>query len=261
MKPISVVVPVFNQVHLTQRCLPSLIDGADLAHRLVIIDNHSTDGTPEYLEEFKKQAESKNWEVKIVRNEKNLGVGAAFNQGIHNSSDCVYIALLNNDTWLMPHWDTALIEAYRKLDGAMIAPYYHEEPFDPVETPRLAQEFVRKNAGKYSRDWAAILMFFKQDTFKKVGVFDERYFVGYEDRDLRERMDRAGLKYYKIGSCFIWHHSKGTRDVAGLPSNYEQESLQKFIEKWNFDPRPLENTKLQRYRRKWIRFKNRLGYF
>ncbi|MDZ4675913.1 MAG: glycosyltransferase family 2 protein [Oligoflexia bacterium] len=257
---ISVVVPVFNHVHLTQRCLPSLVEGAHQAHQLVIIDNHSTDNTPEYLREFKKKAELKGWSVIIVTNEKNLGVGAAFNQGIKNSTGD-FIALLNNDTWLMPNWDSSLLLATETLGGAMIAPYYDETPFDEKQIPLKAQQFIQRNYAKHSHDWAAILMFFRRDTFEKVGVFDERYFVGYEDRDLQERMDRAGLKYYKTGSCFIWHHSKGTRDSANLPSGYEQDSLQKFISKWGFDPRPLENTKFQKYRRKWIRFKNKFGYF
>lgn len=260
MASISVVIPVFNNVHFTRRCLASVVDGSSTAHEIIVVDNHSTDETPGFLKEFKSNAEKKGWSFQIITNSENRGVSAAFNAGI-KASKADYVALLNNDTWIMPRWDQALLECARRLGGAMVAPHYHEEPFDPIRTPQLAEKFIRRNKGKQSRDWAAIMMFFQRRVFEEIGYFDERFFLTYEDRDFRERLDRAGLKYYKVGDCFIWHHSKGTRDSGQIKSGYEQESLAKFIAKWGFDPQPLENTRQVKLRRKWTRFKNKFGYF
>lgn len=261
MKKLSVVIPVFNQVQFTKRCLPSVIDGATTPHQLIIIDNNSQDETADYLRNFKQYAESLNWQMQIITNPKNVGVGAAFNQGIKLSTGD-YIALGNNDTWWMKGWDKALVEAAEKLNADMIGSYYNEDqPFDENQMTKKASEFVKKNKGKFLQDWGVVLMMFKRTTFEKVGVFDERFFVCYEDRDLRERMDRAGLKYYVTADCFIWHHSKGTRDSNVLPSGYEAESLKKFIDKWSFDPRIQENKKLYKYKRKFRNFKRKFGYF
>jgi GT2 family glycosyltransferase len=263
MKTLSIVVPVFNQVHLTRQSLKSMIEGSRSPHQLIVIDNNSTDETPSFLQEFKSQSEKKGWQFQIITNPKNVGVGSAFNQGIAASSS-EFIILANNDTWLMPDWDFALVNACEKLNAAMVGAYYDETPFDDILTPQKAHKFVSRNRGKYSESWAAIVMCFRRSTFEKIGTFDEQYFVSYEDRDLRERMDRAGLKFYKTADCFIWHHSKGTRNVTGtqaLRPNYEQESLAKFIAKWGFDPRPAETDLGTRYLKKWIAFKNRHGYF
>ncbi|MBK9294688.1 MAG: glycosyltransferase family 2 protein [Oligoflexia bacterium] len=259
MSKISVVIPVYNQSHFTKRCLPSLIDGAVEPQELIIIDNNSTDDTPKYLKEFQEYAENKNWKMQIITNPQNVGVGAAFNQGIKAAS-AEYVALGNNDTWIMPGWDNALINAIETLKADMVGPHFDESLFNEKEILEKAKKFVKKNHGRATREWAVILMMFKKEVFEKIGLFDERFFITYEDRDLRERMDRAGMKYYKTGNCYIWHHSKGTRDAGGVVSNYEADSLKKFIEKWGFDPRPQENTLLYRYKRKWVRFKNRLGY-
>jgi GT2 family glycosyltransferase len=257
----SIVIPVFNQVHLTRRCLTSLLDGAKVPHQLIIINNGSVDETGRYLEEKKSEAEKLGWDFKIITNLKNVGVGAAFNQGIKASSG-EFITLANNDTWLMPGWDKGLLTAGLTLNADMVGAYYDETPFDEVLTLKKAQTFVARNKGKASRDWAAIVMMYRKSTFEKIGTFDERYFVAYEDRDVRERMDRAGLKYYKTADCFIWHHSKGTRDAdKTIGPNYEQESLAKFIAKWGFDPRPLDNKWILRQRRKFAKFKNKFGLF
>ncbi len=260
MAAVSIVVPVFNQVHLTRRCLASLFDGATKPHELIVVDNNSTDDTPEYLKSASVEGRKRGWTIQTITNSKNKGVSAAFNLGI-KASRSDYVILLNNDTWLMPGWDNAILEVAQKINGDMVGAYYYEGPFDEIQTPKLAKRFTSRNKGKYSDDWAAIMMCYKRSTFEKIGLFDERFFIGFEDVDIRERMVRAGLKYYKVADCFIWHHSKGTRDSKHVRPGYEQESLKKFIEKWGFDPRPRENTRILKMKRKWNRFKNSLGLF
>ena len=205
------MVPVFNQVHLTERCLGSLLDNSVLARELVVIDNKSDDSTPAFLKDFKKQIAGKGWSMKILTNIENVGFGRACNQGMRAATG-EHIAILNNDTWLMQGWDAALIRKINELDADMVGPYYDEGVFDAETIPVKAREFVARNRDKFSSDWVSILMFFRRETLDEVGIFDERFFVTYEDSDLRERMDSAGKKYFQVGDCYIWHFSKGTRD-------------------------------------------------
>ncbi|MBI3535722.1 MAG: hypothetical protein HY072_09600 [Deltaproteobacteria bacterium] len=172
-----------------------------------------------------------------------------------------YVAILNNDTWLMPSWNQVLLTRLAELDADMIGPYYDETPFDPIETPKKAQAFIKRNVGKFNKNWVSVLMFFKRELFNSIGEFDERFFVTYEDTDFRERMDRAGKKYFQVGDCYIWHLSKGTRDTQNLPTNYEQEGLHLFIDKWKFDPRIREHGLDARLKRRWSKIKNKMGYF
>ena len=140
-------------------------------------------------------------------------------------------------------------------------PYYDEGVFDAEATPVKAGEFVARNRNKFSDDWVSILMLFRRETLDEIGLFDERFFVTYEDADLRERMDRAGKKYFQVGDCYIWHFSKGTRDSQKLPSNYEQDGLRLFMEKWGFDPRIREKALSAKLRRKWKKIKATMGLF
>lgn len=254
------MVPVFNQVHLTERCLGSLLDNSVLARELVVIDNKSDDSTPAFLEDFQKKTANKGWSMRVLTNTENVGFGRACNQGIRAATG-EHIVILNNDTWLMQGWDAALLRRINELDADMVGPYYDEGVFDAERTSAKAREFVARNRDKFSSDWVSILMFFRRETLDEIGLFDERFFVTYEDADLRERMDRAGKKYFQVGDCYIWHFSKGTRESQKLPSNYEQDGLRLFMEKWGFDPRIRDKSTSAKLWRKWKKIKARMGLF
>ena len=66
MELISVVIPCFNQVHLTKRCLESFLKNSKLKHQLYIIDNASSDNTDAYLKSFKILAEEKGHKVTLI---------------------------------------------------------------------------------------------------------------------------------------------------------------------------------------------------
>lgn len=238
----------------------SLQANTRLARELIVIDNHSTDETPEVLKQFQNSFQALGWTMSIIRNETNQGYGRACNAGVRNSSGD-YVVILNNDTWLMPGWDEVLFRRMSLLQVDMIAPYYDETSFDETETLEKAKRFTRRNKGKVRPDWVSILMFFRKASLVELGLFDERFFVTYEDADLRERMKRMGLRYCQIGDCYIWHFSKGTRGQIAMPSGYETEGLKLFMDKWGFDPCMEERTLPQRLKRRWLKAKSRLGLF
>ena len=256
---VSVVIPVYNQAQLTRACGASLAQNSRVARELIVVDNASSDDTPQVLDELGTKLRGQGWDFSVLRNTENQGFGRACNQGIRVARG-EFVAVLNNDTWLMPGWDEALAHRARELRADMVGPYYDERPFDPRATPARAARFAARNQGKARRAWVSILMFFPRSTLNDLGLFDERFFVTYEDADLRERMERAGMRYYQVGDCFIWHRSKGTRDHADLPSDYEKEGLRLFMDKWGYDPRTREATRHARLTCRWRRIKDRLGY-
>lgn len=260
---ISIVIPVYNQVHWTKRCLASLLKHSVRARELVIVDNHSTDETPEFLKSISKDFENNGWKIQIITNAENRGFGRASNQGIAATTG-QFVAIMNNDTWLMPGWDRALADAIERSGYAMVGPYYYEKGFDETSIYGKARRFVWLNKGKMRPGWVPMLMFFRREALEQVGNFDERYFVTFEEIDLRVRFDRAGLKYGMTGDCFIWHAVKGTRGTAGvLPSGYEQEGRKIFTDKWGFDPdvlRPKYFSWPERLKRRWQRIRNGLGF-
>lgn len=262
---VSVVVPVYNKVHLTKRFLESLLRNSGRVEEVWVVDNGSTDGTPAMLEEYAPKF--KEWRIRfgILRNESNIGFGRACNQGIRQATGD-WIAIVNNDTWLMPNWDVELIREaeVRRLD--LIGPHFDERPWtDEVEA--RAQEFLRGNSGRFRKHFVPMLMFFRRVSLERLkldqgGIFDERFFVTYEDTDLRHRMEALGMRYGQTSNCWIWHQSMGTRsDPGALPADYEQEGCRLFVEKWGFDPRKAENTLWQRLMRRWRKSRAARGKF
>lgn len=262
--PVSVVIPVFNQVHWTKRCLESLLAHSEITREVCVVDNHSTDETAAYLKTAQKEFEKQGWKFTVLTNSENLGFGRACNRGIL-ASRSQYVAILNNDTWLMPGWDKALATAIERLDAAMVGPYYYEKEFKEKSLLARSRRFVRRNTGKFRDFWVPMLMFFRRSALDQTGPFDERYFVTFEEIDLRVRFDRAGLRYYMVGDCLIWHAVKGTRGHANLlSSTHELEGRKIFMDKWGFDPddlRPGYFTWPERLKRRWLRIKNGLDLF
>jgi len=70
-------------LNYTKLCLESILSKTDYPNiEINLIDNHSSDGTPDYLEQMEQQFDF----IKVILNEQNLGFAKANNQGISVSS-------------------------------------------------------------------------------------------------------------------------------------------------------------------------------
>jgi GT2 family glycosyltransferase len=93
---VAVIIVSWNRKNLLKRCLLSLDAHLRLSHSVIIIDNASTDGTPEMVR-------SRFPDVILIENDRNLGFSKAVNQGItllnqhHFPAD--FVLLLNNDAY------------------------------------------------------------------------------------------------------------------------------------------------------------------
>ncbi len=262
---LTAVIPVFNKAHLTKRCLESMLDHSKIVDSVVVIDNASSDETPELLSSFASRFEQKGISFAVIRNAQNVGFGRACNQGVRLAKG-KYVAIVNNDTWLMPAWDEALAQVLEEKNLDAVGPHFDERPFseDPVTT---AKEFLRKSPNQFRKHFVPILMFFRMSSVEKLkfehgGIFDERYFVTYEDTDLKKRMEDLGMKWGQTSRSYLWHQSMGTRGTPGLiPTGYEAEGLRLFMEKWGYDPRPAEHTWIERLKRKFRKKRSAKGLF
>src|SRR5687768_5896427 len=94
---LSVVIPLYNCLPLTQAMLASLqatVPG-DVSHEILFIDDGSTDGTRDWL------ATLHDPRIKVLLNERNLGYGASNNRAAAIARG-EFLALLNNDLFLLP---------------------------------------------------------------------------------------------------------------------------------------------------------------
>jgi len=92
MKKISVIIPVYNRPGFVQEAIQSVLDQTYSNLEIIVVDDGSTDKTPDVLDSFKDK-------IRIIHQE-NKGVSAARNKGIENSSSRWLAFLDSDDIWL-----------------------------------------------------------------------------------------------------------------------------------------------------------------
>ena len=103
---ILVIIVTFNGMEWVERCIAS-VRSSGVEADILVLDNGSTDGTPEWLERHG---------VEVIRNATNLGFGAANNIGLQRAlaEGYSYAYLLNQDAWVMPDTFGLLTDAFEK---------------------------------------------------------------------------------------------------------------------------------------------------
>src|SRR2546427_3361386 len=100
---VSVTIVTYNSGRFIKRCLESVLAQRYPYREIIVIDNNSTDGTADILEQFEDRCT-------IVYNEENIGFAAAQNQAIALSSGD-WVLTLNPDVLLLPNFIQALVVA------------------------------------------------------------------------------------------------------------------------------------------------------
>src|ERR1700747_2610407 len=100
---VSVTIVTYNSGRFIKRCLESVLAQRYPNREIIVVDNNSTDGTVDILEQFKNRCT-------VVYNEENIGFAAAQNQAIGLSSGG-WVLTLNPDVLLLPNFIQALVDA------------------------------------------------------------------------------------------------------------------------------------------------------
>jgi len=95
MNNITILVPTYNRIDLLQKALISCINQSCKDFDLMIMDNHSTDGTQKYLKEFQEMYPK----VKIIINSSNIGPTKSVEKAL-NMIETKWITILCDDDYL-----------------------------------------------------------------------------------------------------------------------------------------------------------------
>ena len=244
---LSVIIPVFNQVHYTSQCVNDLYKTVDNKVEIIIIDNGSTDGTSKFLTECNN--------LKILKNSQNKGCAYSWNQGIRESIG-EWIIILNNDVRLPDKWLVSLISYARKKDLDVVSPGMREGVLD-YNFRNYSHEYT-KLMHRVFRQWtpSGVCFALRRNVIDKIGYFDENYKVGqYEDADFFRRCKIAKLKMGITGACFIHHFGSSTqkhlKEIGA--TGYALKNRNYHRNKWRlgFFKRNYERYKEQIFSRYW----------
>ena len=112
---ISIIIPNYNGADLLEACLESISKQSYTAYDVAVMDNGSTDKSPEVLVKFS------DW-VQVIKFKKNVGFSKAVNRGI-KACNGELVFVLNNDTILLPNCLASIVEsAKNNPDYASFAP-------------------------------------------------------------------------------------------------------------------------------------------
>ena len=276
---VDIIIPVYNAPDYTQACLESVLRHTPSPHRVIIIDDASTDGRiSSIVEQF---SESYTGTALVMKNKKNLGFVGTVNKGMQTSKTRDVI-LLNTDTVVTSGWVEKLTRAaYSGPNIATVTPltnngnsicsvpafgHINEVP-DGYTIDSFARLVERVSGHRYPDIPTAVgfCMFIKRTALKDIGFFDEKEFgKGYgEETDFALRAQKHGWRNVLDDTTYIYHKGHGTFDSLDTPvSEREKKGLvvlmkryPEFIPKWKrfVAENPIESVHRRIYFGMWCR--------
>jgi N-acetylglucosaminyl-diphospho-decaprenol L-rhamnosyltransferase len=221
-----------NNRDLLRRCLRSIPAACgSLRHDIVVIDNVSTDGSPEMVQcEFPT--------VRISINPSRQGFSANHNRTLvealrARSHD--YVCILNDDTELDPGSLFALVAAFRdNAELGAAGPLIrgtdgHLQPSlfcFPNLRRQIAQVWFGRAGAVSQNGWLnGSCLVLSLATLEMIGLLDERFFLFYEDADLCRRLAHRGLACAVIPAATMLHHGHSTVSNPRFGSAIELQML------------------------------------
>jgi GT2 family glycosyltransferase len=209
----------YNVRYFLELCLKSVQDAiADIEAEIIVIDNNSSDDSCKIIEE-------KFPNIKLIRNQDNVGFSKANNQGVREAKG-EYLCILNPDTVVSEDTFKKLIEfsnsktdlgivGCKLIDGTGM---YLPESKRNVPVVKVAVKKMLGNGEKYYANHlgedeigkvdvlVGAFMFMKSEVFQTIGGFDTDYFMYGEDIDLSYKLLQAGFSNYYYGETTIIHY-------------------------------------------------------
>lgn len=204
---VSAVIVNWNTRDMLAACLETLLaSSGDVLDEVIVVDNGSEDGSPDLVRASFP-------EVRLVETGANLGFGTGANRGIRAARGAA-VLVLNNDVLMPAGVVEALLRALESAEGAALVgcalrlpdgrPWAPPTPFPTVGSlvaanlrighRRPAAVVQAANHGEgIEVDWVPGACFLAwRSTLLEVGLFDEQFFLYYEDVDLCRRLRGAG---------------------------------------------------------------------
>lgn len=215
MPTVSVVVPSWNRAELLDSVLGSLSQQTCRPQRVLVVDNGSTDATPEVIARHSADC---------IRFEENRGFAEAVNAGIVRAAS-EWVLILNNDVLLRPNWIEVLLGTVVREGAAFAAGklLQSSQPNRIDGTWDLLSRGAHAWRCGYGRPdgetWSVkrkicfapmTAALFRRNLFDAVGLLDTRFEAYYEDVDFGVRCALAGFGGIYDPMAVATHRSKQT---------------------------------------------------
>ena len=240
--PVDLVIINYNTLSYLRNCINSIRQNTLYPHRIIVVDNGSSDGSVKYLKGLK--------DVTLILNNSNYGYGKAANQGI-SISNGKYVVILNSDLKLTRGWLKNMVQEADKDDTiGVLGPKMVNQ-----DNLIVGAGVTRLNSVPSSRGWlksdtrglfdkvtdcysvGGACYMIRRKALEQVGGFDQNYFFYFEETDLSLRMLEKGYRVVYCPTSKIIHYHEGSLDQDDYQgrltrNKYFKESQRLFLKKW-----------------------------
>ena len=185
-KFVNICMVTYNRVEFTRLAIDSIMNHTVYPHVVTIVDNHSQDGTKEYLLDLKSKGIVKN----LILLDRNIGVASAANLGWLLERDAEYYLKFDNDIVIeKDNWLSNMVKVIER-NGRIGAIAYNFEAVSYKLSKKKGLKIRLKSKGNLGG--ACILI--PRRTFERLGYWCEDYGIyGEEDADYGYRIKCCGL--------------------------------------------------------------------
>lgn len=232
----SILIPSWNNLSFLKLCIESIEKNSAYKHEILIHVNDGSDGTLEWVRQKG---------YKHTHSKENIGVCYALN-GLRPLATTDYIMFMNDDMYVCPGWDTALVEEIKRIGHKMfflsstliqprpffcksvIAPANYGETVESFDEERLLREYATLPHGDWmGATWPPNVV--HKDLWDLVGGYSIEFSPGmYSDPDFSAKLWMAGVRFFKgVDRSRVYHFE--ARSTHRIVKN--DGSLQ-FLRKW-----------------------------
>jgi len=219
---VFVIVLNYNNIETLKECLGSVFQSDYPNFEVIVADNSSKDGSFELVRAQFEKAHS-------IQNGANLGFAAGNNPAIRFALEkfAEYIFILNPDAIIERDTITRLVETAEKNDrSGIISPLILKGWADEIwfsggkinwlkmRTEHIALSASSLPKNPYPTEYiTGCAMLIKKNVFREIGLFNEDYFLYYEDADFSYHAHRKGFNLIIDPRIVIRHWEKSNDDV------------------------------------------------
>lgn len=216
---IGLVTVLYNGIEVLEGFFESLSKQTYKNYVLYVIDNSPNEDA---LNEAKRLAKELMIPAEFIYNNANLGVAKGNNQGIELSlnSGCKYVLLLNNDIEFPENTIYDMVQYAQEKNESIVVPkifyagtkniWFGGGHFSWLTARGIHDHYKLidapiHNIKKYISYAPTCFMLISKKIFDEIGLFDEQYFVYYDDTDYAYRLLKKGYKIFYMPNISIQH--------------------------------------------------------
>ncbi len=215
---VFIVILNYNGKNVIKKCLTSVFKIDYPNFEVVIVDNNSTDGSFEI-------AKSTFSKASFIKNEENLGFSAGNNRGIRFAIERMadYVLVLNPDTEVEKDFLKKLIdEGEKNSQTGILSPvifkgetkevWFSGGTISWLRMKSIHEKDIKKKESYETEFLTGCAMLIKAEVFKKNGLFDENFFLYWEDADFSRRAWNTGFKNVVVSTSWIYHSEESEKN-------------------------------------------------